>query len=112
MSSLESQAAPSQDEALLHELLDYNMIQHRDSPMYTFAFPGHSKITEITYLEFGKAAHRVARFVRPDPSAGNDNEVVGILANIGTLAYQAIVAGVMRSGLTVSCLSFCIMTFH
>lgn len=92
---------------MLHELLDFNMLRNSNKPFFTFAFPGQDKLTEVTYFEFGRAAHRVAHCVRPDPFAGKDNEVVAILANIGTLGYHAITMGVLRSGLTQQQLSTC-----
>jgi acyl-CoA synthetase (AMP-forming)/AMP-acid ligase II len=92
---------PSKSKALFHELLDYNMIRHGDKPIFTFALPDQKKVTDITFFEFGRAAHRVARYMRPDPWSGKDNEVVAILANISTPSYHAITMGVVRSGLTV-----------
>jgi acyl-CoA synthetase (AMP-forming)/AMP-acid ligase II len=92
---------PSQSKALFHELLDYNMIRHSDKPIFTFAFPNQKKVTDITFFEFGRAAHRVAQYVRPDAMSGKDNAVVAILAHISTLSYHAITMGIVRSGLTV-----------
>jgi acyl-CoA synthetase (AMP-forming)/AMP-acid ligase II len=103
--SAASRSIPSKENALFHELLDYNMLRNSDKPFFTFVFPGQDKLTEVTYFEFGRAAHRVAHYVRPDPFAGKDNEVIAILANIGTLAYHAISMGVLRAGLTVSYLT-------
>jgi hypothetical protein len=97
-----SRSIPSQENALLHELLDFNMLRNSNKPSFSFVFPGQDKLTEVTYFEFGRAAHRVAHYVRPHPFSGKDNEVVAILANIGTLGYHAITMGILRSGLTVS----------
>jgi hypothetical protein len=110
MFSLNHQAV-DKDKALFYELLDYNMIYHGNSPIFTFALPGQKRLVEITYLEFGRAAHRIARYVRPDPFSGNENEVVSVLANVDNLAYHAITMGIVRSGLTV-CPTIHILKYH
>lgn len=61
---------------------------------------GPGSLTEISFLEFGQAAHCASHLLRPG-RAGSDGAVVAIIANIDTLLYQAIVAGLMRAGLVV-----------
>lgn len=57
-------------------------------------------LTEISFLEYGRATHRAGSIIRPDLS-GPDNEVVALIANLDTLLYQTIVLGMMRVGIVV-----------
>jgi hypothetical protein len=90
-----------QGDLLLHELLDYRTFHDGSKPMFTFAFPGEEDLTEISFSDFGKAVHQVARLVRPDPFDGRDNEVIAILAHIDSLAYHILTMSIIRAGLTV-----------
>ncbi|KAK1220933.1 hypothetical protein PQX77_016273 [Marasmius sp. AFHP31] len=54
---------------------------------------------EISYSEFGRATHRAAWAIRPDPHDSRDGEVVGLLAQSDTLVYQSVNIGMMVANL-------------
>lgn len=62
--------------------------------------------TEISLLEFGRAAHRIAHVLRPGRK-GDGRQVVMIIANCDTILYQAIHVALCVAGLTVSGSSRC-----
>jgi hypothetical protein len=57
--------------------------------------------TEISFLEFGRAAHRVAHTLRPSRQ-GPDGQVVMVIANTDTILHHVVVAGISMAGLVVS----------
>ncbi|KAJ4474501.1 acetyl-CoA synthetase-like protein [Lentinula aciculospora] len=57
-----------------------------------------NEITEISFLEYVHAAHRVAHLVRPDRS-GPERAIVGVVALLDNHVYQTVVAGIMQAGL-------------
>ncbi|KAN0080413.1 hypothetical protein V8E55_009979 [Tylopilus felleus] len=57
--------------------------------------------TETTFLEFGRAAHRIAHALRPGHT-GDDGQVVILIATTDTILHQVIVAGMSIAGLVVS----------
>jgi acyl-CoA synthetase (AMP-forming)/AMP-acid ligase II len=98
---MSSQALAKHHDAFLHELLDYRMVQCPNDPLFIFSLPDAEKPMQLTFLEFGRAAHRVAHYIRPDPSEGEDNDPVAIIANIDSVVYHALTMGIMRAGYTV-----------
>ncbi|KAG7088662.1 putative NRPS-like protein biosynthetic cluster [Marasmius oreades] len=68
-----------------------------------YAYPDDSVpvtgCAEISYTEFGRAAHRAAWAIRPDPHDSRDGEVVALLAQSDTLVYQAVTIGMMTANL-------------
>lgn len=56
----------------------------------------------ISQGEFARASHRVAHIVRPRGQSVNQ-EVVAIIASIDTILYIALISGIIRAGLVVSC---------
>ncbi|KAG6878934.1 putative NRPS-like protein biosynthetic cluster [Termitomyces sp. T32_za158] len=80
------------------EAIDFNWQHNADLPMFAYETDGSSKATEITFLEFGRACHRVAHLVRPR-RAGPDREIVAFIALADTIVYQAVVVGLMTAGL-------------
>ncbi|KAF9223036.1 acetyl-CoA synthetase-like protein [Gyrodon lividus] len=54
--------------------------------------------TEITFLEFGRAAHRIAHALRP-ARQGDEGQVVMLIANTDTILHHAAVAGMSIAGL-------------
>jgi len=50
-----------------------------------------------SFLEFGRACHRVAQAVRPN-RAGPEGKIVALIANTDTILYQALIAGMVRVG--------------
>ncbi|ESK84561.1 nonribosomal peptide synthetase [Moniliophthora roreri MCA 2997] len=73
----------------------------RESNTTTLTKPLPESYDEITYLEFGRAVHRAAHFVRPSPSSedGRDGEVVALLAHSDTLVYDTVIIGLMTANL-------------
>jgi hypothetical protein len=85
------------------ELIEYHL---DNNPEHAFArFPAADPDAEpdvVTYLEFARAAQRVACAVCPDGGAPvKQGAVVGIIANADNLLYMALIGGLMRAGLTV-----------
>lgn len=68
-------------------------------PMWVYSDDQGS--TEITFLEFGRAAHRIAHALRPGHT-GDDGQVVILIATTDTILHQVIVAGMSIAGLVVS----------
>ncbi|KAJ7870344.1 hypothetical protein B0H14DRAFT_2345711 [Mycena olivaceomarginata] len=66
---------------------------------YSFADEA-GNITDISYLGFARAAHRVAHLLRPQ-RRGPEGQVIAIVALTGVLIYQTIVAGCIKAGLVV-----------
>lgn len=88
-------------------LADFNLEHNPTHTAYVFSeTPGST--TEISFLEFGRAAHRAAHLIRPGRS-GPEREVVAIIANVDVLLYQTLVAGMLRAGVVVSFLSCAIV---
>ncbi|KII90242.1 hypothetical protein PLICRDRAFT_40443 [Plicaturopsis crispa FD-325 SS-3] len=84
---------------VFRETIDFNLHYNPQLPFYRFSRDGSDRIEEISQLEFGRAAHRVAHIIRPERE-GQDGRVVGIIAHTDTLVYQASVAGIVVAGLT------------
>lgn len=83
------------------EAVDFHLKHNPDFAAYAFCRDDiPESYTEITFLEFGRAAHRAAHHLRA-PGTGSDGEVVAVLANADALLYQTVVMGIMRAGLTV-----------
>ncbi|TFK53343.1 putative aminoadipate reductase [Heliocybe sulcata] len=84
----------------LPDLVDLRL---QENPERTYAvFPSdapHGEPTHITYLEWCRAAHRVAHLLRPQPDFER-REVVGVLVNCDTLMYATTITGLIRAGLT------------
>lgn len=80
-------------------LADFHMKHNPDRPIFTYSeAPG--SLTEISYLEYGRAVHRASHHFRPG-CAGPDGAVVAVVVNADVLLYQTLLAGLMRAGLTV-----------
>ncbi|KAF8054252.1 putative aminoadipate reductase [Lyophyllum atratum] len=80
------------------ESIDFHWNHNADLSIFAFNRDGTDDVTEITYLEFGRACHRVAHHVRPG-RAGPDGEVVAFIALTDTIMYQAITVGLITAGL-------------
>ncbi|KAH7929524.1 hypothetical protein BV22DRAFT_1002412 [Leucogyrophana mollusca] len=84
------------------ELIDFNLHKNPAHAMFVFADDKQpTALTEITFLEFGRAAHRAAYAVRPTRT-GPEGEVVVLVANCDTLLHHAVVGGMSIAGLVVS----------
>ncbi|KAJ3740205.1 acetyl-CoA synthetase-like protein [Lentinula detonsa] len=79
------------------ELLDFHYKHNPTYPIYVFA-RDDQEITEISYLEYVRACHRLAHIIRPARS-GPERAVVAVVASVDTLVYETIIAGVIRAGL-------------
>ena len=72
-------------------------------PMFVYADDQTSDhTTEITFLQIGRAAHRIARALRPLERGGEEGQVVMLIANCDTIFFQVIVAGMFIAGSVVS----------
>ncbi|KAN0082898.1 hypothetical protein V8E55_008693 [Tylopilus felleus] len=85
---------------LFHEQVNFHMENNPTLPMFVYADDQASDhhTTEISFLEFGRAAHRIAHALRPE-RAGNEGQVVMLIANCDTILFHAVVAGMFMSGL-------------
>ncbi|KAF8901178.1 acetyl-CoA synthetase-like protein [Gymnopilus junonius] len=84
----------------LPETIDFHIKHNPSNPLYVFSEDSkyESDVTNITYLEFGRATDRVAHYVRPS-RAGADGQVVAFIALSDTLLFHAVTIGIMRAGL-------------
>ncbi|KIJ59318.1 hypothetical protein HYDPIDRAFT_118655 [Hydnomerulius pinastri MD-312] len=84
---------------LFSDLVNFHMQKNGSLPIYVYAndkVPGST--TEITFLEFGRAAHRLARALRP-ARQGPEGQVVMLIANTDTLLHHTVVVGMSIAGL-------------
>ncbi|KAF9265405.1 acetyl-CoA synthetase-like protein [Marasmius fiardii PR-910] len=83
------------------DLVHFHWTHNPTRTMY--AYPDDSVpvtgCAEVSYTEFGRAAHRAAWTIRPDPHDSRDGEVVALLAQSDTLVYQAVTIGMMTANL-------------
>ncbi|KAJ6472500.1 putative aminoadipate reductase [Mycena sanguinolenta] len=94
---------PSDEKPMLvPDVIAYNIEHHPNDPCFLFA-PTDTSAPNVTVsqLEFGRATHRVAHYVRPNRE-GPNGEVVAVIALSDTMLYMAIVAGLM----TANCIPF------
>ncbi|KAI6017887.1 putative aminoadipate reductase [Pisolithus marmoratus] len=81
------------------EMLEYNARNSPDHPFFVYPDEHSKELRTISNLEFYRACQRVAHAVRPGRQ-GQDGEVVGIVANVDCILYQALFMGVIYAGLT------------
>jgi len=88
----------------LPETIEFHWQHNANLPTYVFHEQGKdtNDITEITYLEFGRASHRVANFMNDKFPSITGRPVVAFMALTDSLLYQAILVGLMKSGFIVS----------
>lgn len=91
----------------VHETIEFHWKHNAELPVFAFNEDGSSDVTEISFLEFGRAVHRAAHVLRPNRQ-GNDGEVVAFIALSDVVVYQAVFIGLMKAGLVVR---DCLMTF-
>ncbi|KDR79170.1 hypothetical protein GALMADRAFT_1363110 [Galerina marginata CBS 339.88] len=82
----------------LPETVDFHRKHNPYSSLYIFSEDGKPDVTNVTQLEFGRAADRVAHHLRPARN-GPDGQVVAFVALSDTLLYQAVTIGIMRAGM-------------
>jgi acyl-CoA synthetase (AMP-forming)/AMP-acid ligase II len=85
----------------LPESVDFHWENNPNETLYVFAEDGKQEPTKISFLEFGRAADRVAHYLRPG-RGGQDRQVIAFVALSDTLLYQAVTMGIMRAGFIVS----------
>ncbi|KAG6888349.1 hypothetical protein C0995_009042 [Termitomyces sp. Mi166 len=89
---------PVDGSVIIPETIDFHLKNNAELSIFAYNKEGSSEVTEITYLEFGRACHRVAHLVRPG-RAGPDHEIVAFIALADTIVYQAVTVGLMIAGL-------------
>jgi acyl-CoA synthetase (AMP-forming)/AMP-acid ligase II len=86
---------------LFPDIIDFHMQRNAPLPIYVFPDSQSGALTYISYLEFGRATHRIAHALRPG-RIGAEGEVIAILVHTDTLLYTALIAGLMIAGFVVS----------
>ncbi|KAG6831500.1 putative NRPS-like protein biosynthetic cluster [Tephrocybe sp. NHM501043] len=89
---------PVDGSTTIPEFIDFHWQHNSDLSIFAYNRDGSDEVTEITYLEFGRACHRVAHHFRPG-RCGPDQEVVAFIALADTIVYQAITVGLITAGL-------------
>ncbi|KIJ09827.1 hypothetical protein PAXINDRAFT_17112 [Paxillus involutus ATCC 200175] len=99
-SILSAPEAPPLDCSLLFsDLINFHMQKNPSFPIFVYADDqAPNGITEITFLEFGRAAHRLAHGFRP-ARQGNERQVVMFIAQTDTILHHAALAGMSIAGL-------------
>ncbi|KAJ7146561.1 acetyl-CoA synthetase-like protein [Mycena epipterygia] len=82
----------------LSEIIDLHIAHENRGAAYVFPSADGTGITEISHLEFSRAAHRVAHILRPQ-RRGPEGQVLAIAALTDVLIYQTIVAGCIKAGI-------------
>ncbi|KAF5349787.1 hypothetical protein D9758_010217 [Tetrapyrgos nigripes] len=80
------------------ELLDFHLTNNPDFPLYVFANDDSGSQTEISMLEYIRAAHRAGAPIRANGSS-RPGEIVAIVALLDAIVYSAIISGMMKVGL-------------
>ncbi|KAF5349777.1 hypothetical protein D9758_010224 [Tetrapyrgos nigripes] len=80
------------------ELLNFHLANNPDFPLYVFANDDSGSQTEISMLEYIRAAHRAGAAIRADGSS-QPGEIVAIVALLDAVVYSAIITGMMKVGL-------------
>ncbi|KAF8121589.1 acetyl-CoA synthetase-like protein [Boletus edulis] len=89
---------PLDHSLLLTDMVNFHMERNPSYPVFVYTNEGvPNTLTEISFLEFGRAAHRVAHALRPFRQ-GPNGEVVVIIANTDTILYHAILVGLSVAG--------------
>lgn len=91
---------PTDYSVTLPEVVDFHRKYNPNESAYVFSQNDTSEPTLVSFLEFGRAADRVAHCIRPGRS-GRDRQVVAFIALSDTLLYQAVTLGLTRSGFIV-----------
>ncbi|KAF9223046.1 acetyl-CoA synthetase-like protein [Gyrodon lividus] len=84
---------------LFSDMINFHMQKNPTFPI--FVYPDDQsphRTTGITFLEFGRAAHRIAHALRP-ARQGDEGQVVILIANTDTVLHHAVVAGMSIAGL-------------
>jgi hypothetical protein len=100
-------SVPSTDGSpLVPEVVDHNMRHNSHLTMFYYYDQGVQSVTQISYLEFEHAGHRVTYILHP-PGQRYCNEVVAIIASVDTILYHTVTTiGTMKAGFIVNKLFF------
>lgn len=91
---------PTDYSVTLPEVVDFHRTHNPYETAYVFSEDGASESTNVSFLEFGRAADRVAHHLRPGRS-GRERQAVAFVALSDTLLYQAVTVGITRAGFIV-----------
>ena len=83
------------------EVLDFHTKHNPSASIYTFSEDGKPGHTEISFLEFGRAVHRVAHHIRPAGTTIVNRETIAFVALSDSLLYQAVTLGIAKAGYIV-----------
>jgi acyl-CoA synthetase (AMP-forming)/AMP-acid ligase II len=101
MASTSFEFPPLDYSLLFPDLINFHAVRNPSFPMFIYSNENvPDTLTEISFLEFGRAAHRVAHALRPNRQ-GPDGEVVMIIANTDTILYHAVLVGLSIAGCVV-----------
>ena len=101
MASTTLQFPPLDQSLLFPDLINFHIEWNPAFPIYVYANgSAPDTLTEISYLEFGRATHRVAHALRPSRQ-GEDGEVVLVIANTDTILHHAVITGLSIAGWAV-----------
>ncbi|KAH7912704.1 acetyl-CoA synthetase-like protein [Hygrophoropsis aurantiaca] len=90
---------PLDESVFLPDVIDFHILNNSTIPIYVFPDDDAPHgVTDISFLEFGRAAHRAAYALRRERK-GPDGQVIALVANTDSLLYHAIVAGAIIAGL-------------
>lgn len=92
---------PPDGSVTLPEVLDFHVKHNPNHPFFQYHEEGASENTNITFLEFARAADRVAHHFRPGRQ-GAEGEIIAIVALSDSILYHAVSLGLMRAGIIVS----------
>ena len=93
------------------ETIEFHWKHNADLPAFAFSRDGQEyaeSITEISFLEFGRACHRVAHYIDSKFQSEGGRPVVALIALTDTLVYQATCVGIMKAGFIVSLPTSCL----
>ncbi|EKM50783.1 uncharacterized protein PHACADRAFT_130251, partial [Phanerochaete carnosa HHB-10118-sp] len=86
--------------SILPGFVDFHAQHNPERPWALLSAGPGLPVDAVSFLEFARAADRVAHKLRPNRS-GPDNEVVAVLVNCDTVLYLALLAGMMKAGIVV-----------
>ncbi|KIJ04291.1 hypothetical protein PAXINDRAFT_94863, partial [Paxillus involutus ATCC 200175] len=93
------EAPPLDCSFLFSDLINFHMQKNPTFPIFVYADEqAPNGTTEITFLEFGRAAHRVAHALRP-ARQGDEGQVVMLIAHTDAILHHAAMAGMSIAGL-------------
>lgn len=91
---------PRDGSVTLPEAVDFHIEHNPDYPVWIFNEDGTDEITTVTYLEYGRACHRVAHKMRPG-RRGPEGEMIAVVALSDNILYNAVSVGLTRAGMVV-----------